>query len=1032
MRGNYRRKNRRQGQQEVRFEQARFDGGWVNDLPGSDLPKDTMALLENFNAYPEYLEGRSGTQLYSSLTLPGSGTIYALKQHPVSKIWVLHRGSSLYYSTAAMSSWVSILNYGSNANATINGDTGSQLSGLYLTHASLSNTDSNVLYWNLTNSGSVRTLNVYKNSAKNQLVASGTRTGNGYMYLLQQNDSMLGGSVTVTYSGDDTDSGNTVTDIGPTDTGVIFNTDSTLEAIGNDFWLFVKHVNGQQYKHVYIDLTNLRHITMNHVALTGYGGYVIAASGSQGSSTPYGYRYAYTFTRIVSATTGLPVASETRTTGTLVFESPSNYIGGSITGKDYGEYWLASAIASGAANTVILTQNGSLSSQTLAESSAVHYTHISLYRTMDIGVAGVDPVTGSGNNREIYVWVGDYDYTKASVSDAVPDDELRARLGAGFGLKTRFWKELPTGEVGVTTNGFMYTARRGENTVFYSQIVNKQNLGFYNPAFQYLKLNDGIQLAAKSPDMVSFICNNKTYISNPNSYITSGAAYAPVYVLQHLTIASSNIGCLDWGSFAEIDSGNQLGNYGSGGSTGYIARCSDNTIRVWNNSFWSNDLSSRRVNKTVQQMLVGSVGAYWKGVYKIYYRTSATTNTTACLRFGMTTDAGSGWSSETGSALPLPQTYLGAGSFIDANGVQRMYVLDAADGLFYWTETFDSYTGASLTKYFLDKVAINGTGGTAFTCKARFREVTGPDEGMDLLHKEAHIFDRPYSEAAGFLSGFTRNYLAYVDGSSTAASTLTGTARNADLQFFDTVSGVRIQPEVQFSRSGARLTGFEALFDAQDKTTIGNGPSSYTDATNQAALAQNMKVWLTRPGNLLNRASGTSFTLTGTAPTNVTGPDGKTYGLSFVSGASYSVAETTSYTDFTLHFWVKAPAFASKVVWIVGGAANFYAQFASNTALTINGAGNLTVSSVASGWHDFWIVRSGSTVTAYQNGALVSGSVTVAAACGGSTFQVNSDAGIMSVYDVRAYNTTVSAAAIAYYYADVTTTLQGNKVLPLG
>jgi hypothetical protein len=36
-----------------------------------------------------------------------------------------------------------------------------------------------------------------------------------------------------------------------------------------------------------------------------------------------------------------------------------------------------------------------------------HWTHYSIYRTLDIGVNGIDPITGQGNNSELYVWVAD-------------------------------------------------------------------------------------------------------------------------------------------------------------------------------------------------------------------------------------------------------------------------------------------------------------------------------------------------------------------------------------------------------------------------------------------------------------------------------------------------------------------------------------------------------------------------------------------------------------------------------------------------
>lgn len=42
-----------------------------------------------------------------------------------------------------------------------------------------------------------------------------------------------------------------------------------------------------------------------------------------------------------------------------------------------------------------------------------HWTHYSIYRTLDIGEDGVDPITGQGNNKELYVWVADIPIIKA-------------------------------------------------------------------------------------------------------------------------------------------------------------------------------------------------------------------------------------------------------------------------------------------------------------------------------------------------------------------------------------------------------------------------------------------------------------------------------------------------------------------------------------------------------------------------------------------------------------------------------------------
>lgn len=69
-----------------------------------------------------------------------------------------------------------------------------------------SNTDSaGKVYVSLTNSGTTRTVSVYKDSARTQLVAQGQRDGDGSVTLAEQDSSGLSGSVDVAYTQDDTD-----------------------------------------------------------------------------------------------------------------------------------------------------------------------------------------------------------------------------------------------------------------------------------------------------------------------------------------------------------------------------------------------------------------------------------------------------------------------------------------------------------------------------------------------------------------------------------------------------------------------------------------------------------------------------------------------------------------------------------------------------------------------------------------------------------------------------------------------------------
>lgn len=92
------------------------------------------------------------------------------------------------------------------------GDASNQMSSWVINGATAGETNSFVLYWTLTDSGGDRTVNVYKDSGGSNLVATGTRTGDGSVTLTEQNSSGITGSVTVAYSGDDTTtSANTLT-----------------------------------------------------------------------------------------------------------------------------------------------------------------------------------------------------------------------------------------------------------------------------------------------------------------------------------------------------------------------------------------------------------------------------------------------------------------------------------------------------------------------------------------------------------------------------------------------------------------------------------------------------------------------------------------------------------------------------------------------------------------------------------------------------------------------------------------------------
>lgn len=92
------------------------------------------------------------------------------------------------------------------------GDASDQLSAWIINGITSSNSNIFVLYYKLTNAGSVRTVTIYKDSAGSNEIATGSVTNDGSITLAASNDSGITGSVTVAYSGDDTTiSANTLT-----------------------------------------------------------------------------------------------------------------------------------------------------------------------------------------------------------------------------------------------------------------------------------------------------------------------------------------------------------------------------------------------------------------------------------------------------------------------------------------------------------------------------------------------------------------------------------------------------------------------------------------------------------------------------------------------------------------------------------------------------------------------------------------------------------------------------------------------------
>lgn len=145
-----------------------------------------------------------------------------------------------------------------------------------------------------------------------------------------------------------------------------------------------------------------------------------------------------------------------------------------------------------------------------------------------------------------------------------------------------------------------------------------------------------------------------------------------------------------------------------------------------------------------------------------------------------------------------------------------------------------------------------------------------------------------------------------------------------------------------------------------------------------------------------------------------------------MAAGTYTQADTTAYSTFTIMFWTKdSPIEAVRL----NGTQVFYIGFDSATSININGVGSVTIDSISGVWSHFAIVKSGSVASVYQNGVL-KGTVNIAGTKGGTSVIINNNLdNDLFLYDLRIYNAAISAAAILYYYDDMND-FDGVKTLP--
>ncbi len=788
------------------------------------------------------------------------------------------------------------------------------------------------------------------------------------------------------------------------------------------------------------------------------------------------YRYLFTLSRIVSYAadpTSFTIPADRLVAGAeMVHESGTNgnrYSTASTStarDHDYGEVYTANSID--LTNTYTISAEsltsawGSLASIT-DNSAPIHFTHVSVYRTLDVGTLGVDGVTGQGNNTSIYVWLMDVKRnsgTPTSKIDNITDATLRNRIASqNLLLKTQGFTPMPSGSCAAVAGGWMFVSDRSnatpETVLNYCAIgASPENVGYYFAPVQNYRFSDGIRALKANQDILSIFCNSSTHICNLTSVTSDLSKVQYIPFLNYFHCVDYSIGVRDWGTLDSIDQ-NSL-----------IAVCSDASVRIWDTTKWGDDLSYDKVNSEISQIVPaspytyarGSVGRYYKGAYYLWYsKDTADTATTKCLRYGMgvpetnyaraqRAQAGYGWTFYTGWVYPMFKT--GVQVITDNNGVQRMIVISKAlSGAFYWVETFDAYVGSQdlttgdlATTYRLLRkdtdLGTNINAGNEIVCVMNFREMIGAEEADVLVHDETFIKWRPQTVAGGFRTAFSVALSGYKDGSATATETVTNQPKTASIKFTSEIAARRVQLGITTGSGFFRMTGIESHFRSLDKVNYAtSGDVSSSESTTaypqyQAEYAGSLTHWVSRRETGIDRATGTTLTVSGTI-TLMIGPDGATDSgyLFSTNTAKYTESASNTYAStFSVSFWAYIPP-TNLDVFRIAGTNPMYVQFTNATTLSFSGLGTVTVSSVAAGWHHFVIERTGTTISVYQNNVL-KGTITSGASLGGGNLSLGYSTGAGGIADFRVFTSLLSVGAIGYYYNDVINNA-GKNVMPL-
>ena len=669
------------------------------------------------------------------------------------------------------------------------------------------------------------------------------------------------------------------------------------------------------------------------------------------------------------------------------------------------------------------------------------YNAVLIYRTTEItngdtllfarvGAIVLDTTQRTSSANDVYRnFNGIYNPSSAL---GVSDDNFSGTLSV-YGIKRWLSNPFPnpssTSNI-VATPGFLF--QQTGSRVDYIDIAAAEMGLFYKMSLQYIVAPALITSLVKNQYAIIICCTNCVLNLSTSTSTDAGNANLgeSIPVLSVPTVTDPSLGVLDGGSVAEYKSG------------GFFARCSDGSIRIYENNAWSTDYSKGKIGKYLRmRQNKGQLSiSLASGIYYLWFHLGDPTDanpTSACIRLSVMENVGSGFSFMSGAGWPFPnKLYMPPVKLIDGRGGVRLAVwLHNSLGTLL-TEIECGQT-ETLPRP-VDDLEDSGNMRTPVIPIWYTRELIGSSEELYVEHMKTSIY--PHAIPGQLIpSGLSFSGKIFVDGSPTESQEIPVSAGTATLVYSGPVIGNRFYQIISANKGGFFVPSYTVQFRSREERPL-------TESTSQKSFDQQLAatgMWLSRKYPLINTADP-SFSSPVIGSLSIEpGPDN--YNSSFQGQAGFYTSPRSYGNGMSILFEALYPTLTSahllsvydadsqdvshlneivQIFLVASGGPKLAFQVWYKTSDNVEHTFITTAMPITvppPEFPSFAIVFTGTSMTVYYNGAVLLVYPTMA-----GLFKQSNSVKIfvgdlyLNLYDFRLINSSLSSDAVVEYVRDMT------------